>query len=109
MIEFEDIPLLRDPIMIAAFEGWNDAGETASSTLAHLISMWDAQPLCAMDPELYYDFQVNRPQVSGTGADRMLTWPTTKVFLARDTPWNAMCFWSRALNRRCAGWGTPAS
>lgn len=86
MIEFEDVPLLRDPIMIAAFEGWNDAGETASSTLGHLIAMWDAEPLCAMDPELYYDFQVNRPQLSGEGRDRTITWPTTKVYLARDTP-----------------------
>ncbi len=86
MIEFEDVPLLRDPIMIAAFEGWNDAGETATSTLSHLISMWDAQPLSEMDPEIYYDFQVNRPQVSGEGRHRQITWPTTRVYLAKDTP-----------------------
>lgn len=86
MIEFEELPLLRDPLVIAAFEGWNDAGETATSTLAHLVQMWDAQPLAALDPEEYYDFQVNRPRISGEAGDREITWPTTKLFLARDTP-----------------------
>ncbi|NHN54826.1 PAC2 family protein [Calidifontibacter sp. DB0510] len=86
MIDFEDLPLLRDPIMIAAFEGWNDAGETASATLAHLITAWNARLLCALDPELYYDFQVNRPRVTGEPGERGISWPTTKVFLAQDTP-----------------------
>lgn len=86
MIEFEELPLLRDPLIIAAFEGWNDAGETATATLAHLVQTWDAQPLAALDPEEYYDFQVNRPRVSGEPGNREITWPTTKFFLARDTP-----------------------
>lgn len=86
MIEFEDVPILRDPIMIAAFEGWNDAGETASATVAHLIDTWNAEPVAALDPEIYYDFQVNRPRVTGEPGQREITWPTTKIFLAQDTP-----------------------
>jgi len=86
VIEFEDVPLLRDPIMIAAFEGWNDAGETATATLAHLVGLWDAEPIAGLDPELYYDFQVNRPRITGEAGSREITWPTTRIFLARDTP-----------------------
>jgi hypothetical protein len=53
-------PRLVEPVMIAAFEGWNDAGEAASTALEHLELMWDAEPLAAIDPEDYYDFQVTR-------------------------------------------------
>jgi proteasome assembly chaperone (PAC2) family protein len=86
VIEIEDIPLLDDPIMIAAFEGWNDAGEVASSTIAHLIEVWDAELVAAIDPAEYYDFQVNRPRVIGEPGSRQVEWPTTRIYLARDTP-----------------------
>ena len=36
MIELEDLPELHDPVLIAAFEGWNDAGEAASAVIEHL-------------------------------------------------------------------------
>ena len=63
MIELADTPVLRDPVMIAAFEGWNDAGEAATAVLEHLSRVWGAEPFAALDPEEYYDFQVNRPSV----------------------------------------------
>ena len=62
MIELEDVPELRDPVVIAAFEGWNDAGEAATAAIDHLTEAWDAEPIAALDPEDYYDFQVNRPR-----------------------------------------------
>ncbi|MGD9529497.1 MAG: PAC2 family protein, partial [Pseudonocardia sp.] len=55
------VPELVDPVMITAFEGWNDAGEAASTALEHLELTWDATHLAAIDPEEYYDFQVTRP------------------------------------------------
>ena len=58
MIELADLPELTDPVMIAAFEGWNDAGEAATSAVEHLARVWDAEPFAALDPEEYYDFQV---------------------------------------------------
>ena len=58
-----DIPQLRDPWMVAAFEGWNDAADAASGAVDHLIEEWDAELLIELDPEEYYDFQVHRPQV----------------------------------------------
>ena len=84
MIELADLPELTDPVMIAAFEGWNDAGEAATSAVEHLARVWDAEPFAALDPEEYYDFQVNRPTV-GVDADghRRVTWPTTRLLAAR--------------------------
>ncbi len=86
VIELQDTGELRDPIVIAAFEGWNDAGESASSVVEHLAQVWDAEVVAAVDPEDYYDFQVNRPQVLSVDGRRMIRWPTTRVLLARNTP-----------------------
>ena len=75
---------LNDPVVIAAFEGWNDAAESATGAVDHVIDAWGAELVSAMDPEDFYDFQVNRPQVGfdDDGA-RRLSWPTTRVYLAR--------------------------
>lgn len=84
MIELEDLPELIDPVMVAAFEGWNDAGEAASGAIAHLREVWSAEPLTELDPEEYYDYQVNRPHISlDESGVRQLTWPTTRIFIAR--------------------------
>ncbi|QKE84782.1 PAC2 family protein [Arthrobacter sp. NEB 688] len=85
MIELDDIGDLHDPVMIAAFEGWNDAGEAASSVLEHLAEVWDAEVVAALDPEDYYDFQVNRPRVVVEGGKRRISWRTTRILVARGT------------------------
>ena len=81
----ESVPVqpLRDPVLIAAFEGWNDAGEAASSALRHLVATWGAVEVADIDPEDYYDFQVNRPQAAVVDGERVVTWPTTRVLIAR--------------------------
>jgi predicted ATP-grasp superfamily ATP-dependent carboligase len=72
-------------VLLAAFEGWNDAGSAASDALAHLHEVWDAQQVDQLDPEEYHDFQVNRPQVAtDEDGQRRITWPTTTVALARS-------------------------
>jgi proteasome assembly chaperone (PAC2) family protein len=83
-MDFEAFPELTDPIVIGAFEGWNDAADAATAAVEHLELIWDAQPLAALDPDDYYDFQVNRPTVSLVdGVTRQLTWPTTRFSVCR--------------------------
>ncbi|GAA3714535.1 MULTISPECIES: PAC2 family protein [Gordonia] len=75
-----NLPQLRKPILLAAFEGWNDAGDAASSAIEHLALTWDAVPLADIDSEDYYDFQVNRPTVKQIdGVTRRIDWPTTSI------------------------------
>jgi proteasome assembly chaperone (PAC2) family protein len=69
--------------MVAAFEGWNDAGEAASAAVAHLVEVWGAEAITELDPEEYHDFQVNRPSVGDVDGRRHITWPTTRLFWAR--------------------------
>jgi proteasome assembly chaperone (PAC2) family protein len=76
-------PTLINPVMVAAFSGWNDAADAATGAVEHLENAWSATPLASVDPEDYYDFQVNRPIISvGDGELRSVEWPTTHVSLA---------------------------
>ncbi len=77
-------------ILVAAFDGWNDAGEAASAALALLKAEGAYEPVHSVDPELYFDYQYTRPQV-GTDADgrRTLTWPQATILrpvTASDDP-----------------------
>jgi proteasome assembly chaperone (PAC2) family protein len=84
VIELEEVPPLVDPVMVAAFEGWNDAGESASGAVDHLIQVWSAQTVAAIDPEDFYDFQVNRPTVAiDADGERQITWPTSQLAVCR--------------------------
>ncbi|GAA2089703.1 PAC2 family protein [Actinomadura alba] len=84
MVELESVPDLVNPVLVAAFEGWNDAGEAASGVIQHLESSWNATPIAEVDPDDYYDFQVTRPLVELVdGETREITWPTTRVSWAR--------------------------
>lgn len=81
---YEGLPVLRDPVLVAAFEGWNDAADAATDAIEHLETVWKAAPLAVIDPDEYYDFQVNRPTVRlHDGVTRSVEWPTTRVSLAR--------------------------
>ncbi|MFE3253926.1 PAC2 family protein [Streptomyces sp. NPDC059209] len=83
MIELEGVPELIDPVMVAAFEGWNDAGDAASTAVGHLDREWKGEVFAALDAEDYYDFQVNRPTVWLDGGARKIVWPTTRLSVVR--------------------------
>lgn len=82
------IPALRNPVMLCAFAGWNDAAEAASSALEHVLELLGAEDnavvstlIAEIDSDEYFDFQVNRPQVSLDEFDnRSITWPSTQIF-----------------------------
>jgi proteasome assembly chaperone (PAC2) family protein len=83
VIEIEQVEPLRSPVLIAAFEGWNDAADAASGALDHLLDVWDARLVAVIDPEDFYDFQVNRPVVGSDDAGgRRITWPSTQLSVA---------------------------
>ena len=87
-MEIHQIPALRNPIMVMAFSGWNDAGEAATGAIEHLLAAWQDQEndvvpelIADIDSEEYYDFQVNRPQIFiDDSLIRKISWPTTEIF-----------------------------
>jgi proteasome assembly chaperone (PAC2) family protein len=84
MIEFSAVGELRRPVLVAAFEGWNDAADAATAAVEHLEEVFQARTIGVIDPDDYYDFQVNRPSVSLVdGRTRRIEWPTTRLSVAR--------------------------
>ena len=75
-------PELDHPIVIAAFEGWNDAGDAASAAVRHLIDVWQAELFASIDPEEFFDFTTHRPTVRLIAEDR------------REIDWPENSFWS---------------
>ena len=73
----EDVP---PAMMLAAFEGWNDAGAAASTAVGMIAEEWQAREARRIDPDNYHDFQVNRPVIERTpDGSRTLTWPATTI------------------------------
>jgi hypothetical protein len=79
-------PTLRGPVVVAAFTGWNDAGDAASNSVRHLVESWGAAPLAEVDPEEFTDFATVRPHVRlDAERKRTIVWPTVGLWSA-STP-----------------------
>ena len=80
----DDLPQLTDPSWWSRSRAGTTPGTPPPGRVEHLELIWDATPLAALDPEDYYDFQVNRPTVSLVdGVSRRIEWPTTRISVAR--------------------------
>jgi proteasome assembly chaperone (PAC2) family protein len=76
-ISFETIPTLKNPVMILAFGGWSDAGASATTAVRYLTEQLIATKFASIDPEEFYDFSVQRPQVRlAEGMQREIHWPS---------------------------------
>ncbi len=69
---------LRRPVLVAGFEGWNDAADAASSAASWLARQGatSATQVASIDPEMHFDFQSRRPTVELVdGVTRRVAWP----------------------------------
>ena len=86
LMMFEEPSGLRQPILILAFSGWNDAAESATTAARFLGQIWPSQPLASIDPEEFYHFGLSRPYVrfkADSASEREIVWPST-AFPSRD-------------------------
>ena len=84
-VQLEGDPRLRQPRVVAAFRGWNDAGGAASLAAGYLRSVTDAERFAVIDSEPFVDYQQTRPTVSMVDGDvRHVEWPVTEVFASQD-------------------------
>src|SRR5690349_11977658 len=82
-VRWANRPRLRTPVLVAAFEGWNDAGDAASDAVRWLARTLHAREFATLDPEEYFDFQAARPQVELVdGVVRRVAWPGVRVMAA---------------------------
>lgn len=74
-------PELHRPVLLVAFDGWNDAGESATTALRFLARSLRTRCLATIDAEEFYDFTVARPQI------RLDPGPTGQVGTTRHIEW----------------------
>jgi predicted ATP-grasp superfamily ATP-dependent carboligase len=74
---FDNKPALRRPVLILAFAGWSDAGASATTAVRYLSEQLLAAKFAGIDPEEFYDFSIQRPQVRLVeGLQREIHWPS---------------------------------
>jgi proteasome assembly chaperone (PAC2) family protein len=74
-------PQLRDPLLVAAFEGWNDAGDAATAAAEWLVQRSHAERFASVDSDEHVDYQSRRPRVElVNGVARAITWPAHEYF-----------------------------
>lgn len=86
LVMFEKPDGLRQPILIMAFSGWNDAAESATTAARFLGQAWPSRPLASIDPEEFYHFGLSRPYVrfkSESRNEREIVWPSTDFSISR--------------------------
>lgn len=80
-LQWLEKPILTDPVALIAFEGWGDAGESASQAAAEFLDKLDASLFAVIDPDQHFDFQVRRPiiELDSTGI-RAISWPRNELY-----------------------------
>jgi proteasome assembly chaperone (PAC2) family protein len=65
---------------VCAFTGWNDAASAATTALEAVAASLDSRIVARIDPEEFYDFQVNRPTIRLIeGETRQIDWPANTL------------------------------
>jgi proteasome assembly chaperone (PAC2) family protein len=81
IMEIERLPEIERPNIIAAFQGWNDAGQAATTAVRYLIDTWSAKKFAHIDPEDYFSFTDTRPVIRIVdGSQRELSWPSNEFY-----------------------------
>lgn len=84
-LSLDEVPPLRNPLFIMAFEGWNDAGESATTAARVIVTQRDGFKFASIDPEEFFVFTETRPHVKVTRRGRRrIEWPANEFFACID-------------------------
>jgi proteasome assembly chaperone (PAC2) family protein len=76
-------PPLRRPVLVAAFRGWNDAGDAASAAVEFIRARFEPDEVARIDPDEFIDFTSVRPTIRlREGRTREIDWPVTTISAA---------------------------
>jgi proteasome assembly chaperone (PAC2) family protein len=94
-IQYFSEPELRDPVVVAALGGWNDAADAATTAIKFLIDRWKPTKLAEIDTEEFFVFTETRPTIKYVdGVQRSIIWPTSQflAFQIPDLPYDIILF-----------------
>jgi predicted ATP-grasp superfamily ATP-dependent carboligase len=70
--------------LVCAFDGWNDAGDAATTALISIVDSLGGEQFAAIDLEPFVDLRETRPIIRLVdGETRELEWPETTFFAVR--------------------------
>jgi proteasome assembly chaperone (PAC2) family protein len=85
-VEFDRDPPTNLTTMVMAYGGWIDAGQAATGTLRHLVRDLAAARVARIDPEQFFVFTQERPDVKmREDGGRDIHWPRSEFFACH--PW----------------------
>ena len=85
-IQYNSQPELRNPVLVAALAGWNDAADAATTAIKFLIDRWKPTKIAEIDIEDFFVFTETRPTIRYVdGIQRTIIWPSSQ-FLAYQAP-----------------------
>src|SRR5437660_3038485 len=88
-VEYHEQPSLRDPVVVVALGGWNDAADSATTAVKFLVDRWKPTKFAEIDSEDFYVFTETRPTVKIVdGTQRVVVWPTNQFFFYSDSELN---------------------
>lgn len=58
------MPDLKNPLLIAGFEGWANALDVSKAMASYLIRMLEAKPFAGINPQPFYRYDDSRPHVN---------------------------------------------
>lgn len=67
-------------VLVAAFEGWNDACQAASNVIRHLIDVYDSNEVARISCDGFYDYQTTRPMMCTVQGRARIVWPETTFY-----------------------------
>src|SRR5947209_11444531 len=77
-VEYHEQPLLRDPVVVVALGGWNDAADSATTAVKFLIDRWKPTKFAEIEPEDFYVFTETRPTIRTANLQRSIVWPSNQ-------------------------------
>lgn len=83
-----ELPELRRPLLLVAFEGLFDAAEAATAALQWIRHRTESNAVAMIDPEKFFNFQEARPTVRiDSDGERVIDWPATEIYsVVTDAP-----------------------
>ena len=86
LLEIIETPLLADPVLLLAMDGWIDASGAARVARQHILDGEHGRRIARFDTDRLLDHRARRPTLHLVdGVSRRLEWPTLEVFLLEST------------------------
>jgi proteasome assembly chaperone (PAC2) family protein len=86
-IKIHELPDLKNPLLIAGFDGWGNALKISSGMAAYLIRTFKAQRFAELDPDVFFRYDEKRPVVNiEEGTFKNLSPPGGAFYAAQTAP-----------------------